>query len=112
MVNQGQLEHLDAPELVARLAELYEHWSDRIVYNGEAYDEAIWIVTRESVPLVWDRRTGGFLRTDHASKLHLDAQLVHLEIWNDSYGRLLDLWADEIEQALEQVAYRTEGGGA
>lgn len=67
-------------------------------------------VTREHVPLIWDRRTGVFVRTDRASKLDLDNQLVHLEIWNDSYGRLLDLWADEIQQVLQQVAYRTEGG--
>jgi hypothetical protein len=111
MVSQGQLAHLEDPQLVARLAELYEHWSDRVVYNGEGYDEAIWIVTRESVPLVWDRRTGGFVSTDRDSKRQLDEQLVHLEIWNDSYGRLLDRWADEIDQVLQQVTGRTEGGG-
>jgi hypothetical protein len=112
MVSQGQLEYLDDPELVARLAELYEHWSDRVVYNGEAYDEAIWVVARENVPLVWDRRTDRFVRTDPAARFALDAQLLQLDIWNDSYGRLLDRWADQIEQVLQQVALRTDDGGA
>jgi hypothetical protein len=103
MVNQGQLESLGNPELVSGLAELYEHWSGRVIYNGEAYDEAIWIVTRETIPSIWDRRTNRFVRSDRGSRLGLDAQLVHLEIWNESYGALLALWASEIETVLAEV---------
>jgi hypothetical protein len=114
MVSQGQLESLGDPELVSRLAELYEHWSGRVIYNGEAYDEAIWIVTRETIPSVWDRRASRFVRLDRASRLELDAQLLHLEIWNRSYGALLTLWAAEIEDVLVEVDGHLDrsGGGA
>jgi hypothetical protein len=114
MVSQGQLESLGDPELVSRLAELYEHWSGRVIYNGEAYDEAIWIVTRETIPSIWDRRGRRFVRSDRAARLELDAQLVHLEIWNESYGRLLTRWAEEIEEVLVEVTGHLDraGGGA
>jgi hypothetical protein len=114
MVSQGQLESLGDPELVSRLAELYEHWSGRVTYNGEAYDEAIWIVTKETVPSIWDRRASRFVRTDRAARLELDAQLVHLEIWNESYGVLLTRWAEEIEDVLVEIAGHLDpsGGGA
>lgn len=114
MVSQGQLGALREPALVSRLAELYEHWSERVTYNGQGYDEAIWIVTRETVPSIWDRRGRRFLRSDRTARLELDAQLVHLEIWNESYGELLTLWAEEIEEVLAEVADRLGrvGGGA
>jgi hypothetical protein len=103
MVSQGQLEFVGDAELVGRLADLYERWADRIVYNGAGYDEALWTVTRNSVPSIWDRRAKRFLRADRAARLALDGQLVHLELWNDSYGVLLDRWADEIERTLAAV---------
>lgn len=103
MLSQGQLEFLDDAQLVGRLADLYEHWSQRVTYNGAAYDEAIWIVTRNTVPSIWNRRANRFLRSDREAMLELDGQLRHLEIWNDSYGMLLDRWADEIEGVLEVV---------
>jgi hypothetical protein len=103
MLSQGQLEFLGDAPLVGRLADLYEHWSGRVTYNGAAYDEAIWIVTRTTVPSIWDRRAHRFLRSDRDARLELDGQLFHLEIWNDSYGDLLDRWADTIESALEEV---------
>jgi hypothetical protein len=114
MVSQGQLESLGDPELVSRLAELYEHWNDRVTYNGEAYDEAIWIVTRETVPSIWDRRGVRFVRSDRAARLELDAQLVHLGIWNESYGVLLTRWAEEIEDVLVEIVGHLDrtGGGA
>lgn len=103
MLSQGQLEFLSDAQLVGRLANLYETWSERITYNGAGYDEALWIVTRNTVPSIWNRRANRFLRSDREARLELDGQLRHLEIWNNSYGSLLDRWADEIEGVLEVV---------
>jgi Family of unknown function (DUF6090) len=103
MVSQGQLEFAGDAELVGRLADLYDRWADRVTYNGQAYDEALWSVTRTTVPSIWDRRTSRFLRSDREARLELDGQLFHLEIWNDSYGALLDRWAKEIGQTLVDV---------
>lgn len=100
MVSQGQLEFLGDAELVSRLADVNERWADRVVYNGDAYDEALWIVTRTTVPSIWDRRARRFLRSDRQARRELDGQLVHLEIWNESYGRPLDRWSEEIEETL------------
>jgi len=103
MVNQGQLEYVGDADLVVRLADLFERWADRVQYNGDAYDDALWIVTRNTVPMIWDRRASQFLRSDEAARAELDGQLVHLEIWNESYGGLLDRWAEEIGKAVEQL---------
>jgi hypothetical protein len=100
MVSQGQLEFVSDAELVGRLADLFERWADRIAYNGEGYDEALWDVTRTSVPSIFDRRMHRFLRSDREARLEFDGQLFHLEIWNDSYGDLLDRWAEEIGRTL------------
>lgn len=114
MVSQGQLEFVRDPELVGRLAGLYDRWADRVSYNGQAYDEALWSVTRTTVPSIWDRRTSRFLRSDREERLELDGQLYHLEIWNDSYGALLDRWAEEIGRTLVDVDryLGRHGGGA
>jgi hypothetical protein len=103
MVSQGQLEFVGDAELVGRLADLYDRWDDRVVYNGRAYDEALWDVTRTTVPSIWNRRTNTFLRSDRAARLELDGQLFHLQIWNESYGALMDRWADEIDKALADL---------
>lgn len=103
MVSRGQLEFVGDAELVGRLADLYDRWSDRVAYNGQAYDEALWSVTRTTIPSIWDRRTRRFLRSDREARLELDGQLFHLQIWNESYGAFLDLWAAEIEKALVEL---------
>jgi hypothetical protein len=100
MISAGQLASVGDPVLVNQLADLYEHWTGRVLYNGEAYDEAIWEVTRNTIPSLWDRREGRFLRSDLRARRELDGQLLHLEIWNASYGRILTIWADEIENVL------------
>jgi hypothetical protein len=114
MVSQGQLEFVEDTELVGRLADLFERWADRVVYNGDGYDEALWTVTRTTLPSIWDRRANRLLRSDRQARLELDGQLVHLEIWNESYGALLDRWAEQIEQTLVDVDRYLElrGGGA
>lgn len=114
MVSQGQLEFVGDAELVGRLADLYARWADRVVYNGDAYDEALWTVTRTTVPSIWDRRASRFLRSDREARRELDGQLVHLEIWNESYGMLLERWAKEIERTLVSLDRHLElhGGGA
>lgn len=112
MVSRGQLEFVRDAELVGRLADLYERWADRVVYNGDAYDEALWIVSRTTVPSIWDRRANRLLRSDREARLELDGQLFHLEVWNESYGDLLDRWAEQIEQALVEVDRYLEGSGS
>jgi len=103
MVSKGQLEFVGNAELVGRLADLYDRWADRIRYNGQGYDEALWSVSRTTLPSIWDRRSSRFLRSDREARLELDGQLFQLEIWNDSYGALLDRWAETIGQALDDI---------
>ena len=114
MVSQGQLRFVQDAELVGRLAALYERWAARVEYNGDAYDDALWTVTRTVVPSTWNRRTHRFLRSDRNARLELDGHLVHLEIWNESYGRLLDLWADAMAETLVSLDRYLElhAGGA
>jgi len=114
MVSEGQLASVGDPGLVNRLADLYEHWNARVMYNGDAYDSAIWEVTRTTVPTIWDRRMRRFIRLDPAARRELDGQLVHLEIWNQSYGALLTAWADAMDTLIGDIDRHLEhrGGGA
>jgi hypothetical protein len=114
MVASGQLPHLGDQDLVAQLANLYEHSSARVEYNGANYDDGVEDLARNAMPLVWDRVDNRLISTDPASIAAFRGQLEYLYDWNTFYRELLTAWVDELDQVISNVDRYLEinGGGA
>lgn len=102
MVAAGQLTHLEDPDLVERLANLYENLNERLEYNGEVYDGWVADVAREA-PGVWDRVEGRMLTVEEQSIAEFRGELLGLfDLALGFYG-LLEEWGVELDAVLAAV---------
>lgn len=108
MVAAGQLRELDDRELVTRLGNFYESVNNRVIDNGNAYDESVDDVGRNSAVHFWDPATGRLLTTEPTQIAVFRNQLRYLhESWNvwyldllGDYEGLLDALIGELEEYL------------
>jgi hypothetical protein len=114
MVAEGQLTVLDAPELISRLANLYEHANVRLEYNGARYDDTTQDMLRGRMPYVWDVVGHRFLTTDDMSITTFGNQMLQVQRQNRGYRALLVAWSTEIEgvEADVEAYLERHGGGA
>lgn len=113
MVAAGQLRDLDDPDLVTRLGNFYESVNNRVIDNGDAYDESVDDVGRNSAVHYWDPSAGRLLTSEAAEIAVFRNQLHYLHYsWNvwyldllGAYEKLLDELIGELETYL-----RAHGG--
>lgn len=111
MVAAGQLTYLEDPELVARMANLYENLNERLEYNGALYDEWVMHVATTSAPEVWDRVNGRLMTTDAGDVARFRGELAGLLDLAIGFYGLLEEWGVELDAVLEEVErHRTRGG--
>jgi hypothetical protein len=103
MVASGQLTDLDDPELVSRLANLYENLNARLEYNGVVYDEWVGDVARSAVPDVWDRSENRLFDTGADAIGRFRSQLIGLHDLNVGFIGLLEDWAGELSAVIDEV---------
>jgi hypothetical protein len=114
MVSEGQLAVLGDPNLVGRLANLYEHSNVRLEYNGDRYDDTTQDMLRGRLPYVWDVVGDRFIVTDEAALSTFGNQMLQVERQSEGYSRLLTDWSRELEDVISHVDEYLElsGGGA
>jgi hypothetical protein len=106
MVSAGQLAHLDAPELVLELGQLYETAYGRLEYNSRFYDEEMFTEFRETEAMRWENyRTGGHpLVDDPAEVRRLAERLSRIHsMWTLWYRDLLREYEDDVLDAIGAV---------
>ena len=81
MVNSGQLRLLDAPELVTRIGDYYEHHLRRMEYNGQQYDVAFTAVAEGELAEIWDFEQRTLLTTDPVRLKQFRNRLLGLNSW-------------------------------
>ena len=114
MVSEGQLSVLGDPELVGRLANLYEHSNVRLEYNGARYDDTTQDMLRGRVPYVWDVEGNRFLVTDTAAIRTFGNQMLQVERQARGYRTLLATWSAEVadvQTKVDSYLQRHGGGG-
>lgn len=104
MVSSGQLTYLDDPDLVARLANLYENLNERLSYNGTLYDEWSVDVARREVPLIWDRASGRLRTTDPEARSRFRESLAGLFDLSTGFVGLLEDWGEELAAVQNEVS--------
>ena len=114
MVAEGQLTVLGAPELISRLANLYEHANVRLEDNGSRYDDTTQDILRGRMPHIWDVVRPGFLTADDAAIRTFGNQMLQVQRQNRGYRALLTAWSAEIEGVEAEVNTYLDlhGGGA
>jgi len=113
MVAEGQLAVLGDPDLISRLANLYEHSNPRLEYNGDRYDDTTQDILRVRLPQAWDLVENRFLAPDAATIRTLANQMLQAQRQNRGYVALVGEWLEEVETARSQVdtyLERTRGG--
>ncbi len=106
MVSAGQLAHLDAPELVLQLGQLYETSYGRLEYNSRFYDEEMFAEFRSTEAMRWDNyRTGGQpLVEDPVEVRRLAGRLSRIHsMWTLWYRDLLLEYEDDVLDAIVAV---------
>lgn len=113
MVSEGQLAVLGAPDLIGRLANLYEHSNVRLEYNGDRYDDTTQDLLRSHLPYVWDFNGRRLLADDAASIRTFASMMLQVQRQNRGYTALLTAWATEVEsvQAMVESYLSLRGGG-
>ena len=114
MVAEGQLTVLGDPELISRLANLYEHSNVRLEDNGARYDDTTQDLLRGRMPYVWDVVGHRFLGADDSSIRTFSNQMLQVRRQNQGYRALLTAWSTEVEAVRVEVESYLElqGGGA
>ena len=114
MVSEAQLTVLGDPQLVRSLANLYEHSTVRLEYNGDRYDDTTQDMLRVGMPAVWDAGEQRFLVTDDAALRTFANQMLQVQRQSEGYSRLLTAWKGELEEVMAQVDSFLDlyGGGA
>jgi hypothetical protein len=104
MIAEGQLRDLDADDLVSGLGNFYESVNDRLVDNGNDYDDSLNDVSRNSAPAIWDPSAGRLLTTDSRDLTAFRNQLrwMHLS-WNRWYLDLLGAYAAELDALVGDI---------
>lgn len=113
MVAAGQLRDLGNPELVTRLGNFYESLNDRVIDNGDDYDESLNDLYRNSFVRVWDFTAERPLTTDVSEIVTLRNQLRWLHRgWNLWYLDLLEDYEGQLDALIADIeAYRRSHGG-
>jgi len=99
MVSAGQLAHLDAPELVLQLGQLYETAYGRLEYNSRFYDEEMFAEFRSTEAMRWAnyRRDGDPLVDDPVEVRRLAGRLSRIHgFWTLWYRDLLLEYEDDV----------------
>jgi hypothetical protein len=109
MVASGQLRLLNNVELVTKLGDLHENLYQRLIINGNAYDEDLFTTMRESVPRIWDYNEKRLLTFDATEIARVRSELRflyytwnqwYLEFLTDEYGTMLDELITEVDAYL------------
>ena len=106
MVSAGQLAHLDAPELVLQLGQLYETAYGRLAYNSRFYDEEMFAEFRSTEAVRWENyRTGGHPLVDDPIEVRrLAGRLSRIHsMWTLWYRDLLLEYEDDVLDAIAAV---------
>lgn len=112
MVAEGQLAVLGDPELIGRLANLYEHANVRLEYNGDRYDDTTQDMLRAHMPYVWDVTEHRFLNTDEIAIRTFSNQMLQVQRQNRGYTALLEAWSVEIDDVRTEVESYLERNGS
>jgi len=113
MVAEGQLTALDNPNLISRLANLYEHSNPRLEYNGDRYDDTTQDILRVRLPEAWDLVENRFLTTGEVRIRVFGNQMLQAQRQNRNYIALVVEWLEEVKSVHSQVDRYLElnGGG-
>lgn len=110
MVSAGQLTFLDDPDLVARLANLYENLNPRLEYNGVIYDRWVMDVARTDVSRLWDRAQGRLQSGDPAASARFRESLAGLLDLSVGFVGLLEDWGVELAAVRGDVERHLNDG--
>ncbi len=111
MVASGQLTDLNDPELVSKLANLYENLNARLEYNGAIYDQWVTGVARSAVPEAWDRSENRLFDTGADAIGRFRSQLIGLHDLNVGFITLLEDWAEDLSEVIDEVDRYGRGAG-
>ncbi|MDH3732777.1 MAG: DUF6090 family protein [Gemmatimonadota bacterium] len=104
MVAAGQLVDLDNPELVTRLANLYENVVPRLEYNGRYYDADLSMITNQVIVGTWDSYNRRFSPGGEVEMVRLREAILRLyNGWNLYYLDLLDEYEDLLESSTAAI---------
>jgi hypothetical protein len=111
MIAAGELNDLDDPELVSRLADFYENRNTRLEYNGSAYDNWVVQVAQTGIPEVWDQSSGNFISRDPIAIARLRGRLAGIHELGLGFISLLEQWREALDSLISEVDLylRTQG---
>lgn len=112
MVAEGQLAVLGDPSLVSQLANLYEHSTVRLEYNGDRYDDTTQDMLRGRLPYFWDIERHRFLTDEPDDVRTFSNQMLQVRRQARGYRALLATWSEEVAEVQSMVEeYLTQQGG-
>lgn len=103
MVNSGQLRLLNAPELVTRIGDYYEHHLRRMEYNGKQYDAAFTVVSRGELSEIWDFERRALLTNDPVRLTQFRNRLLRVSDWTQYYLAAVDRNRALVESLVEEI---------
>lgn len=103
MVNSGQLRLLNAPELVTRIGDYYEHHLRRMEYNGKQYDAAFTVVSRGELSEIWDFERRALLTNDPVRLIQFRNRLLRVSDWTQYYLAAVDRNRALVESLVEEI---------
>ncbi|MEM6935054.1 MAG: DUF6090 family protein [Pseudomonadota bacterium] len=103
MVNSGQLRLLNAPQLVTRIGDYYEHHLRRMEYNGQQYDAAFTAVAEGSLREIWNFEKRELLITDPVRLTQFRNQLLNVDDWIVYYLEAAERNRSLAESLIEEI---------
>lgn len=103
MVNSGQLRLLDAPELVTRIGDYYEHHLRRMEYNGKQYDAEFTVVYSSEMTEIWDFDKRVLLTSDPARLVQFRNRLKSVDDWTTYYLAAVESNRARVETLIEEI---------
>lgn len=103
MVNSGQFRLLEAPELVTRIGNYYEHHLRRMEYNGQQYDAAFTVVSRGELTELWDFDARVLLTRDASRLTQFRNRLRRIDDWTTYYLGRVERNRARAESLIEEI---------
>ena len=103
MVNSGQLRLLDAPDLVTRIGDYYEHHLRRMEYNGRQYDAAFTAVAEGGLRDIWDFQKRALLTSDPVRLTQFRNRLLNVNDWILYYLAAAERNRALVESLIEDI---------
>jgi hypothetical protein len=111
MVAAGQLGLINDKSLVASLGDFYEHKQRRLEYNQRLYDESVELLTRGSIPGIWDFRRRRLMTSDYERIEVFHGKIRNINDWNRWYLSYIAEYATDLSDLIHDVAQYLQAYG-